>query len=125
MRIAVSRSRGYWTLDVRDRIGILDGVDILRRRVSDMLSIGYVSIAVRFIRTPTLSSRSIAVVIKCNEMVRRAGGEFAVMNGGDHLETYLHALGLTERFCLLPAVPVEADGVAWKAPGRLHAEPIR
>ena len=109
MNIAVGFRNGYWVVEVKDSISVLDGIEDVEETVADILAMGQTRVAIRFVHTPFLSSRSISTLIRCNEKLRAAGGELAVVNGGECLAQYLNAVGLTNRFRLMDPEGEEAE----------------
>ena len=61
------------------------------------LACDVVNIAVHFTKTSFISSRSIAILIKCADTIKSCGGEFLIIGGGLGLEEYFKTSGIQQK----------------------------
>lgn len=85
-------------MDVADRISVFSDISELRKRVESLLAEGERRIGVRLTDAPYLGSRSIAVLIGCNELVIDEGGIFAIIGPTRQVSDLLSSLGIEDRF---------------------------
>ena len=104
MDISTSRYNGYCVIDVGSKLSVFSILDPLKDLVARLLLKKETNIVIRLSEPSNLSSHSIGVLVWCNETIRTAGGELTIAGCKDQLDEYLSAMGIANRFSIVPSL---------------------
>jgi anti-anti-sigma regulatory factor len=89
---------GFLVIDVCEKVTMSSNLQDIRDDVSALIEQGTSRVAIRFRKDSYFSSRSIAVVVTCNERIRDLGGIFVIINPNEQIQSLLVSLGIEDRF---------------------------
>lgn len=100
MIIQTYQKYGYHIIDLKDKITLHSDLKEVKDEVGGLVAKGVLKIALHFSEESYLSSRSIAVLVICNEIVRDAGGLFVIITTNNQITGLLTSLSIRERFII-------------------------
>lgn len=109
MEKAIYQKSGFQVVEVREKITMFSNIVELRDIVSDFVEQGTLKVAVQFPVDSYFSSRSIAVVVTCNERIRDGGGTFVIIQPNEQIRSLLVSLGIEDRFVTCDSVDYLVD----------------
>jgi anti-anti-sigma regulatory factor len=98
MEFSTQKINGFSVVIVTETITMFTLITEVRDYISNLIDQNVLKIAVRFPPNSYFSSRSIAVVVTCNERIRDKGGIFVIIQPNDQILSLLVSLGIEDQF---------------------------
>jgi anti-anti-sigma factor len=109
MELITYRRHGFQIVEIGERVTMFTDISAVRECMDRFLSQEIRRIALYLPEVAYIGSRSIGVVVACNEMVRESGGLLVVVSAAPQIPEVLTSLDIRERFVLCPSIEKLAE----------------
>jgi hypothetical protein len=98
MKFETRERDGFLVVGITENITMFSNIGDVKDYILDLIEKGTLYIAISFPLDAYFSSRSIAVVVTCNERLRDVGGMLVIIQPNDQILGLLNSLGIQDRF---------------------------
>jgi hypothetical protein len=98
MKFETYERDGFKVVSVTENVTMFSNIGDVKDHIVDLIEKGTLYIALGFPPDAYFSSRSIAVVVTCNERLRDIGGILVIIRPNEQILGLLNSLGIQDRF---------------------------